>query len=167
MYDFSRLHIFPCRFKFITFVLFPSCLFSIVIMLMVLRLNQPPSFTRRFSHTTYPQVQMSQDLCAASRTSFSSSTAPEVWATPIGASSRISSRTSRTCCTFRTKRTKWLSSPMATTRISILGSLSKKIERIYPVAVPLWLISHIRNNGHHSNLSPLNGLKGTITGYNQ
>ena len=36
---------------------------------------------------------------------------------------------------------------------------------LYPESVPLWLISHIRNNGHHIELSPLNGLKGTITGY--
>ena len=40
-----------------------------------------------------------------------------------------------------------------------------QIRWLYPVSVPLWLISHIRNNGHHSDLSPLNGLKGTITGY--
>ena len=38
---------------------------------------------------------------------------------------------------------------------------------LYPVSVPLWLISHIRNNAHHSDLSSLNGLKGTIIGYCQ
>ena len=41
----------------------------------------------------------------------------------------------------------------------------KPLEPLTPhVSVPLWLISHIRNNAHHSDLSRLIGLEGTITG---